>query len=190
MESLFPCHYNGFFGYVLVMFQYVPTIILTIIFIITVIKPNPFYSNLGLTMKVCWVFGILLKYLIIPGTFNLPRYGPNKCEGLASLLLEYLESHFNIIIKSCPFPNPDILQMGSFIGYIFTFHILWTYPLNNLSLWGLLSAIFVPWSYSISDNSNVWITLGSFVTGYILGFFSILIFYYLFIINDISNNKE
>jgi hypothetical protein len=184
MDFIFPCHYPGVFGYILASFQYVPTVILLVIFFITVASPNPFYANLAFTMKCVWFIGICLKYLIIPNTLNVPTILPNDCDGIVAFIFNFIEENFkfSVTMPGCTFPNPDLLQLGSFIGYVFTFHILWCYPIKKLVYFGLLLSIFVPWSYSISDSSNIWNTIGSIVMGIIIGIFALLLSYYCFVL--------
>lgn len=192
-DYIFGCRYPGFFGYVLASFQYLPTIILFVVFIWTIIYRNYFYSSLSLCMKSTYIFSIILKYVYFP-IFDNTLSHDGTCDGIVIRLINsilsfvYNENVDKLLISY--FPNPDVVQIGSFIGFIVFSHFWWKYKISKIMFITLILSFIVPWSYIAGSDIHPIIVIISLLFGIILGVLFLIMFYFIFEISIISNMKH
>jgi len=186
IDTLSFCHYPGFFGYLLGLFQYLPTGLIIGIFFWSIACRDPFFLSLGLTMKITWWNGLLFKYFIIP--FLIPSsvvIVPTLCENYVPTFLTYVISIFfpngnSNMIQGSEFPNIDVLQSGSYIGFVMFFYLFWHYPLGWTPGLGLLGLSFVPWSFLSTGSGTFWAIAVSVYIGIIFGASGLFISYYIY----------
>lgn len=191
VDTLSFCHYPGFFGYLLGLFQYVPTGLVIGIFFWSIAFRDAFFFSLAITMKFVWFGGLILKYFMIPFLIPLSVVTvPSQCDSYVPTFLNYISSIFfpspdtTSVIQGSAFPNIDVLQTGAYLGFVLVYYYFWSYPLRWTPCIGLVMLTLVPWSFISSSGGvgggAVWSVVASIYTGIILGSVGLFISYYTY----------
>jgi len=206
-ETIVFCHYPTFFGILLGLIQYLPTILVFGSFFWTIKTRDALFLCLGIVLEIIWFLGILLKYFLFPVIIGLPlsissqNYTSNidpRCDSYIPSLLGYISvlffesPHQNTtngkLFLGTEFPHLDTLEAGVYDGFIILYLLLWVHPIDIYSIFGLLLLCFVPWSF-ISAGYTSASTIGvSFFMGFLLGGFSLWISFR--ITKSCRNNKS
>lgn len=179
------CHYSGFWGYLLGLFQYVPIGLFIGVFFWNIVHRDSFFLSLGITMKITWIFGIIFKYFIIPywipmTTFNSTILCDNYIPTFTSYIISLFFDKNTIMVNASSFPNIDVLQTGSYMGFILTYCLFWKYPLTFIPTVGIIALCFVPWSFLSTGTTNILIISVSVYIGIVSGAFGLFISYYIY----------
>jgi len=185
VDTLSFCHYPGFFGFLLGIFQYIPTVLVIGSFFWSVVDRDSFFLSLALTMKIVWVFGLILKYVIFP--FAIPSsiaVVSSSCESFVPTFLNYVIAIFipnnQTLVQGSEFPQIDVLLTGVYLGYVLLYYLYWRYPIKISQIIGLLSLSFVPWSFLSSGSGSYWAISVSIYIGIIFGCIGLFTSYYIY----------
>lgn len=202
IESLVFCHYPTFWGYLLGLFQYLPTGLVLGSFFWSLACREPFFLSLVLTLKIVWVLAIIMKYLLIPNLvpsslLMLRNETLIPCDSYIPTFLGYVSSLFFFpvtttnssfvtgnISSSTPiigsdFPHIDVLQTGTYLGFVLGYCIYWSYPIYYAPAFGLLALAFVPWSFLSAGISSIPSIAASIYVGIFFGALGLIISYYV-----------
>ena len=170
------CHYPTFFGYLLGLFQYLPTILVLSVFFWSLASRDTFFLSLGLALKFGWILALLLKFAILPALVPtaIQDPTPDGCENYIPSILQYVTNLVGGSVSATmstgsDFPQIDVFQTGIYFGFVMTYLIVWLFPVSNFAMLGLVSLSFVPWSF-ISAEVNTVLSIGlSFLFGGLIG---------------------
>ena len=166
------CHYPGFFGYILGLFQYIPTGLFLGSFFWTLVYRDPFFLSLILTIWFTFWGGALLKYAILP--FIIPSLAVHITDECSNYIASFFKYVGSIVFNDdkangSDFPNLDVLQTGAYFAYILLYYTFWKYPVQIKPICGMILLCFVPWSFLAAGNGSVWTIITSQFIGMIFG---------------------
>ncbi len=224
-DSLKFCHYDTILGYFIGLIQYIPMGLFIGTFFWSLIDRDDFFINLTLILKLNWIFGLLFKYVIFP----YPLYNPiTNIIGCDNFIPSFFNPFFNIItnIKEIVFgnttistiylqelsnadvfPHIDILQSGTYLGYILIYYIISKYPIRKIFLFAIMLLALIPLSFAstasvtpINILISYYVGLGTGIGGYFVGYYIYLRGGFLYLIKrhcfstyccwEIKNNKK
>lgn len=189
VETISFCHYDSPFGFLLGLFQYVPTILYFGSWFWIIYKRDALFVGLSIMMNIFWILSLVAKFVVGP-IITQPILTYNPCDSFIPSALGVIvgaiftpSTLINLngtnILSGTSFPHIDVLQAGIYNGYILTFIVAWQIGLKNniVAIVGLFILSMVPWSFISSGVSTAAVVGFSYLTGIILGTFSLYIVY-------------
>lgn len=142
VDTLSFCHQEGFYGFLLGIVQYIPTVLFFGSFFWFLVRKDHLFLYLILSLKYTWLLCIILKYLIFPYIIPSDENGiwGKNCSNFIPSFNGYLvyvfykifypsidlyNSNTNMTVDiGSIYPNIDITQTFLYLCYFYTFVIL------------------------------------------------------------------
>lgn len=208
------CHYPTVFGFFLGLVQYLPIILLFGSFFWALRRKDLFFINIVFTLKVTWVLGILLKYILIysGAVYQSPidsiainetarlvsceNYAPSFFDPFVQYISVYMADSSSINVTKLAqgnmhaFPHIDIMQSSVYLSYTIGFYIVWLYPIELPYLLGIALICIVPWSFIAARSASFLNAAISTITGLGIGAISLWLGYRNYLKNKTTHSKQ